>query len=62
MIDPFEIKEVDALVVTHIHSDHLIFTQLLLFIKIVLRLYLLVQKEVVKTWQRWGVPAEKHGL
>ena len=23
VIDPFEIKEVDALVVTHIHSDHL---------------------------------------
>lgn len=45
VIDPFEIKEVDALVVTHIHSDHLIFTQLLLFIKIVLRLYLLVQKK-----------------
>ena len=44
VIDPFEIKEVDALVVTHIHSDHLdIHTAL--FIKIVLRLYLLVQKK-----------------
>ncbi len=35
-----------------------IFTQLLLFIKIVLRLFI-GPKEVVKTWQRWGVPAEK---
>ena len=61
VIDPFEIKEVDALVVTHIHSDHLIFTQLLLFIKIVLRLYLLVQRSS-ENMAALGCSGRKHGL
>ena len=52
MIDPFEIKEVDALVVTHIHSDHLdIHTAAAVHQNCPKALF--IGPKVVKTWQRW---------
>lgn len=59
VIDPFEIKEVDALVVTHIHSDHLDIHTAAAVHQNCPKALFIGPKEVVKTWQRWGVPAEK---
>ena len=53
VIDPFEIKEVDALVVTHIHSDHLDIHTAAAVHQNCPKALFIGPKEVVKTWQRW---------
>lgn len=59
VIDPFEIKNVDALVVTHIHSDHLdIHTAAAVHQNCPSARFIGPQK-VVETWLKWGIPEEQ---
>ncbi|MGJ8730622.1 L-ascorbate 6-phosphate lactonase [Listeria aquatica] len=60
VIDPFAIRGVDALVVTHIHSDHLdINTAAAVLQNSAEDVPFIGPKEVVETWIRWGVPKER---
>src|SRR5699024_9978546 len=59
VIDPFAIKNVDALVVTHIHSDHLdINTAAAVLQNCGNRARFIGPQEVVDVWKEWGVPSE----
>lgn len=58
VIDPFAIKNVDALVVSHIHSDHLdIVTAGCIANQTDAKF--IGPKEVVETWIGWGVPEDR---
>lgn len=59
VIDPFEIKDVDALVVTHIHSDHLDINTAACVHHNCPKAKFIGPQEVVNTWLEWGVPKEK---
>lgn len=59
VIDPFAIKDVDALVVTHIHSDHLDVNTAAAVHQNCPDAKFIGPQEVVNTWLGWGVPAEK---
>ncbi len=54
VIDPFEIKNVDALIVTHIHSDHLDIHTAAAVHQNCPEAIFIGPKEVVRTWQKWG--------
>lgn len=59
VIDPFAIKDVDALVVTHIHSDHLdLYTAAAVAHNCPAALFI-GPLEVVNKWLAWGVPPER---
>ncbi|HBL3693179.1 TPA: L-ascorbate 6-phosphate lactonase [Enterococcus faecium] len=59
VIDPFAIKNVDALIVTHIHSDHLDIHTAAAVHQNCPEATFIGPKEVVRTWQKWGIPEEK---
>lgn len=59
VIDPFEIKNIDALVVSHIHSDHLDIVTAANVAKNCPDAKFIGPKEVVNTWIEWGVPEER---
>lgn len=59
VIDPFAIKDVDALVVTHIHSDHLDIHTAAAVHQNCPESKFIGPKEVVQTWLSWGIPVEK---
>lgn len=59
VIDPFEIKNIDALVVSHIHSDHLDIVTAANVAKNCPDAKFIGPKEVVNTWLKWGVPADR---
>ena len=59
VIDPFEVKDVDALVVTHIHSDHLDINTAAAVHKNCPNAKFIGPQEVVNTWLGWGIPEEK---
>ena len=59
VLDPFEIEGVDALVVTHIHSDHLDINTAAAVAKNCPEAKFVGPKAVVDTWLKWGVPAER---
>lgn len=59
VIDPFAIKEVDALVVTHIHSDHLDVNTAAAVHQNCPEAKFIGPQEVVNTWLGWGIPKEK---
>jgi len=59
VIDPFEVKNVDALVVTHIHSDHLDINTAAAVANNCPEAKFVGPQEVVNTWLGWGVPAER---
>ncbi|WP_028125529.1 L-ascorbate 6-phosphate lactonase [Eremococcus coleocola] len=59
VIDPFEIKDVDALVVSHIHSDHLDLTTAACVMTNCPEAKFVGPKKVVETWLDWGVPEER---
>lgn len=59
VIDPFAVKDVDALVVTHIHSDHLDINTAAAVNKNCPNAKFIGPQEVVNVWKKWGVPEEK---
>lgn len=59
VIDPFAMKNVDALVVTHIHSDHLDPYAAAAVLQTSETAKFIGPKEVVETWLGWGVPEER---
>lgn len=59
VIDPFEIKNIDALFVSHIHSDHLDINTAAAVNKNCPNAKFYGPKEVCKIWESWGVPIEK---
>src|SRR5699024_2741682 len=60
VIDPFAIKNLDALVVTHIHSDHLdINTAAAVLQNTDDTVPFIGPKEVVDIWINWGVPKNR---
>lgn len=60
VIDPFAIKTADALVVTHIHSDHLdINTAAAVLQNCKDDVPFIGPKAVVEIWKSWGVPEER---
>ena len=59
VIDPFEVKNVDALVVTHIHSDHLDINTAAAVANNCPEAKFVGPQEVVNTWLGWGVPGER---
>jgi len=60
VIDPFAIKNLDALVVTHIHSDHLdINTAAAVLQNTDDTVPFIGPKEVVDIWINWGVPKKR---
>ena len=59
VIDPFEVKNVDALVVTHIHSDHLDINTAAAVNQNCPDAKFIGPQEVVNIWLKWGVPADK---
>lgn len=59
VIDPFAIKNVDALVVTHIHSDHLDIHTAAAVHQNCPHAQFIGPQEVVNTWLKWGIPKEK---
>lgn len=60
VIDPFAIDNIDALVVTHIHSDHLdINTAAAIYQNCPETTKFVGPLEVVKTWVSWGIPVER---
>ncbi|WP_314063660.1 L-ascorbate 6-phosphate lactonase [uncultured Vagococcus sp.] len=59
VIDPFAIKDVDALVVTHIHSDHLDINTAAAVHQNCPEALFIGPQEVVNTWLAWGIPKEK---
>ncbi|WP_440896522.1 L-ascorbate 6-phosphate lactonase [Amphibacillus sp. Q70] len=59
VIDPFAVKDVDALVVTHIHSDHLDINTAAAVHQNCPKAKFIGPLEVVNTWLEWGIPEEK---
>lgn len=59
VIDPFEVKNVDALVVTHIHSDHLDINTAAAVNQNCPDAKFIGPQEVVDIWLKWGVPVDK---
>lgn len=59
VIDPFAMKTVDALVVTHIHSDHLDVNTAGAVLQNCPDATFVGPQAVVDTWLKWGVPAER---
>ena len=59
VIDPFAIEGVDALFVSHIHSDHLDINTAAAVDKNCPKAKFYGPEEVCKIWQKWGVPKEK---
>lgn len=59
VIDPFEVKNVDALVVTHIHSDHLDINTAAAVNQNCPDAKFIGPQEVVNIWLKWGVPSDK---
>lgn len=69
VIDPFEIKKVDAVLATHYHQDHMSAEYASHVIKSNLTTFDAEGKEIpvpfigpkksVELWQKWGVPAER---
>lgn len=59
VIDPFAIEKVDALVVTHIHSDHLDINTAAAVHQNCPEAKFVGPQEVVNTWLSWGIPVEK---
>lgn len=59
VIDPFEMKSVNALVVTHIHSDHLDINTAAAVHQNCPNAKFIGPQEVVNTWLNWGIPKEK---
>jgi L-ascorbate 6-phosphate lactonase len=60
VIDPFEMKDIHALVVTHIHSDHLdINTAAAVLRNARDDVKFVGPQAVVDTWLEWGVPSDK---
>lgn len=59
VIDPFAVKDVSALVVTHIHSDHLDIHTAAAVHQNCPNARFIGPKEVVNTWLAWGIPKEK---
>lgn len=60
VIDPFEMKNIHALVVTHIHSDHLdINTAAAVLQNTDDSVPFIGPKAVVKVWRDWGVPEQR---
>lgn len=59
VIDPFAVKNVDALCVTHVHSDHLDINTAAAVNQNCPEAKFIGPKEVVETWIGWGIPAEK---
>lgn len=60
VIDPFAIKELDALVVTHIHSDHVdINTAAAILQNCSNEVPFIGPQGVVDLWISWGVPSER---
>jgi L-ascorbate 6-phosphate lactonase len=60
VIDPFEMKNIDALVVTHIHSDHLDINTAAAVLRTARdHVKFIGPQAVVDTWIAWGVPNEK---
>ena len=59
VIDPFAVKDVDALVVTHIHSDHLDINTAAAVHQNCPDAKFIGPQEVVNTWLKWGIPEEK---
>ncbi|EUJ31674.1 L-ascorbate 6-phosphate lactonase [Listeria floridensis FSL S10-1187] len=60
VIDPFAIHGVDALAVTHIHSDHLdIHAAAAVLKNTPADVPFIGPKQVVETWISWGVPIER---
>lgn len=58
VIDPFEMKNIDALVVTHIHSDHLDINTAAAVHQNCPQARFIGPKKVVETWLDWGIPKE----
>ncbi|RNM30948.1 L-ascorbate 6-phosphate lactonase [Erysipelothrix rhusiopathiae] len=56
VIDPFEIQGVDALVVSHIHSDHLDLVTAAVVAENCPNALFIGPKKVVETWIKWGIP------
>ena len=59
VIDPFAVKDIDALVVTHIHSDHLDINTAAAVNSNCPDAKFIGPQEVVNIWLKWGVPADK---
>lgn len=59
VLDPFAIEGVDALVVTHIHSDHLDINTAAAVAKNCPDAKFIGPKAVVETWLAWGVPEKR---
>lgn len=59
VIDPFAVNNVDALVVTHVHSDHLDIHTAAAVCMNCPEAKFIGPKEVVDTWLSWGVPKER---
>jgi L-ascorbate 6-phosphate lactonase len=59
VLDPFSIQGVDALVVTHIHSDHLDINTAAAVAKNCPNAKFIGPKAVVETWLNWGVPEDR---
>ncbi|MBD5069614.1 MAG: L-ascorbate 6-phosphate lactonase [Lactobacillus sp.] len=59
VIDPFAIKGVDALCVSHVHSDHLDINTAAAVNENCPDAKFIGPKQVVETWKKWGVPEEK---
>lgn len=60
VIDPYKVKHVDALIVTHTHSDHLdINTAAAVYQNTDDSVPFIGPEEVVKTWIEWGIPESR---
>ncbi len=59
VIDPFAIKDVDALCVTHIHSDHLDINTAAAVNANCPNAKFIGPRQVVDTWTKWGIPEGK---
>ncbi len=59
VIDPFAMKGIDALVVTHIHSDHLDPYTAAAVLQNSSNARFIGPQEVVNTWMKWGVPEDR---
>ncbi|MCM3763637.1 L-ascorbate 6-phosphate lactonase [Neobacillus niacini] len=60
VIDPFAIKNLDALIVTHFHSDHLdINTAAAVLQNCDESVPFIGPQAVVEIWKNWGVPADR---
>jgi L-ascorbate 6-phosphate lactonase len=60
VLDPFEVKQLDAVVATHIHSDHMDINFAAAVLKNVKEpIPFIGPKESVEKWIGWGVPKER---